>query len=148
MKATVTIVCTIILVMLIGCQENEADSRIRLDPDVGSSSLTSNVITKPVTDLVNIILGKGIVITEVKTRRNQDGFLVVQVRGVNESVAKRLFEHKTEWLDVNGFVLDTVTDNWMPVSAPPTSEFIVKIIAPRREAFDYRINTRVDKKTK
>lgn len=147
MKATSLIVFILIMLVLSGCYEQK-DPRINLDPDVRGNTLGSNVITKPISDLVNLIIGKGIVITEVKTVRNQSGFMTVQVRGVNESVAKRLFEYKTEWLDKDGIMLDTVTDNWMPVSVMGTSEFAFKVIATRREASDYRINTRVDKKTK
>ena len=74
--------------------------------------------------------------------------MIVQVRGVNESVRKRLFEHRAEWLDEDGFEVDTVTTNWMPISVSPKSEFTFKVVATRREAADYRINTRVDNNTK
>lgn len=147
MRVISLIVFTLILLALTGCYEQK-DPHIKLNPDVRSNTLGSNVITKPISDLVSLILGKGIVITEVKTIRNQSGFMIVQVRGVNESTAKRLFEYKTEWLDSEGFVLGTVTDNWMPVSVRGKSEFAFKVVATRREASDYRINTRVDKKTK
>ena len=144
---TALIILTCAVVLLAGCYE-QADSHINLDSDVRSNSLGSNVITKPISDLVNILIGKGIVITEVKTAHNSSGFLMVQVSGVNESVKKSLFQHRTEWLDGNGFLLDTVTDNWMPVSVSPKSKFTFKVVAPSREAVDYRINTRVDKNTK
>ena len=147
MEIRALIIFTFILAAVTGCYQQK-DPRINLNADVRSNTFGSNVITKPISDLVNLIIGKGIVITEVKTTRNRSGFMVIQVRGFNESVSKRLFEYKTEWLDANGFVLDTVTDNWMPVSVGPTSEFAFRVVATRREASDYRINTRVDKKSK
>lgn len=147
MKVTQLIIFTVLLSSIAGCYEQK-DPRVNLDADVRSNTLGSNVITKPISDLVNLIIGKGIVITEVKTIRSQSGFLTVQVRGINESVAKRLFEYKAEWLDDDGFLLDTVTDNWMPISVAPSSEFAFKVVATRRTASDYRINTRVDKRTK
>ena len=147
MKMTALLILTGILVALTGCYQ-QADPRINLNSGVRSNTLDSNFITKPISDLVNILIGKGIVITEVKTSRSQSGFMTVQVRGRNESAAKRLFEYKAEWLDENVIFLDTVTDNWMPVSVSPKSEFSFRVVATRREADDYRINTRVDKKTK
>ena len=147
MKTRALIFFVFILSALTGCYQQK-DPRVNLDADVRSNTLGSNVITKPITDLVNLIIGKGIVVREVKTSRNQSGFLTVQVRGVNESVAKRVFEYKTEWLGADGFVLDTVTDNWMPMSVAADSEFAFKVVATRREAADFRINTRVDKKSK
>ncbi len=147
MKVTQLIIFVVFLLSIVGCYQQK-DPRINLNADVRSNTLGSNVITKPISDLVNLIIGKGIVITEVKTIRNQSGFLTVQIRGFNESVAKRLFEYKTEWLDGDGLILDTVTDNWMPISVSASSEFAFKAVATRREASDYRINTRVDKKTK
>lgn len=146
MKTTASIILTVILITLTGCYQ-QADPRINLNSGVRSNTFDSNFITKPISDLVNILLGKGIVITEVKTVRNSSGFMMVQVRGRNESPAKRLFEYKAEWMDENGIFLDTVTDNWMSKSVSPKSEFSFKVVATRRDADDYRINTRVDKKT-
>lgn len=147
MKTTTLIILISILITLSGCYQ-QTDPRINLKSGVRSNTFDSNFITKPISDLVNLVLGKGIVITEVKTWRNSSGFMTVQIRGINESPAKRLFEYKTEWLDQSGGILDTVTDNWMPISVSPKSEFYFKVVATKREADDYRINTRVDKKTR
>ena len=147
MKVTALVVFMFIVSLMAGCYQ-QTDPRVNLNADVRSNTLGSNVITKPISDIVNLIIGKGIVITEVRTLQNSSGFMVVQIRGRNESVAKRLFEYKAEWLDANGLILDTVTDNWMPISVPANSAFSFKVVAPRKQAVDYRINTRVDKKAK
>jgi uncharacterized protein YcfL len=147
MRITTVIVFTLILLMQAGCSQ-PTDPRVNLGDKVGSSTLGGNFITRPIADAVNLLLGKGIVIKEIKTKRNASGFMIVQVRGVNESVRKRLFEHRAEWLDEDGFAVDTVTTNWMPISVSPKSEFTFKVVATRREAVDYRINTRVDNNTK
>ncbi len=146
MRVTVVIIFTLILLVLTGCNQQHKDPRINLGDKVGSSTLGGNFITKPITDAVNLLLCKGIVVKEVKTRRNDSGFMIVQVQGVNESVKKRLLEYKVEWLDEDGFLVDTITSNWMPISVSPKSAFTFKVAATRREASDYRINTRVDNK--
>ena len=147
MRTMSVIVFMLIVLALTGCYEQK-DPRVNVGADVRSNTLGNNVITKPISDLVNLLIGKGIVINEVKTMRNPSGFLTVQVRGFNESVAKRLFEYKAEWLNNDGFTLDTITDNWMPMSVSPSTEFTFTVVATRREASDFRINTRVDNKPK
>jgi hypothetical protein len=147
MRAMFVIVFMVIVLALTGCYEQK-DARVNLGADVRSNTLGNNVITKPISDLVNHLIGKGIVVNEVKMMRNPTGFLMVQVRGFNESVAKRVFEYKAEWLNDDGFTLDTITDNWMRMSVSPSSEFTFTVVATRREASDFRINTRVDNKTK
>jgi uncharacterized protein YcfL len=147
MRVTTVIVFTLITLTLTGCSHNK-DPRVNLGPGVGSSDVGNNVITRPVTDTVNIILGKGIVITGFKTTRSDSGFMIAQVSGINEGVSKRLLEYKVEWMDEDGFVLDTITDNWMPVSVGPTSRFTFKMAATSRKAADYRFDTRIDHKAK
>ena len=130
----------VLLVTAVGCSEPE--SKVQLGTGVTSDSLVNNVITRPVAGVVSILIGQGIEVRSVVTD-NVNGFMRVQVRGHNNSRFKKEFEYKVEWLDSNGMVLDTRTSKWLLKSAMPNSDFAFTVVSSRREAVDFRINTRM-----
>ena len=134
-------VLLVLSVSVIGCYE-AYDSRINMDDEVRSDSIESNILTRPVGAAFSALIGEGIDIKDVKTVRNRAGFMEVHVSGFNRAVGVRRFEYRIEWIDGNGLVIDTHTSTWLPVSAKGKSIFSFKAVAPRREAVDFRMNTR------
>jgi len=132
-----------VVVLLAGCAGQQHDPRVAVQSGVGSDTLASNIITRPIGQAVSFIIGEGIIVDNVKEVRTPEGFLEVQVSGYNQSMFKKQFEYKAEWLDTNGMTIDSVMSKWMPKSVPAKSSFSFKVIGPSPRAVDYRINTRV-----
>ena len=132
-------------IILAGCGSPSSDDRVNVDHRVGSDTLGDNIITRPFKMAVSALLGQGIEVTEVIEARTPEGFLDVQMKGVNKAYGVKQFEYRTEWLDANGMVIPTKTSVWVPVSAMGKSEVTFRFIAPRKEAVDFRLNTRKKK---
>jgi hypothetical protein len=113
--------------------------------EVKSDTLGNNMLTRPVGHAFSALIGEGVDIKDVKSLINESGLLEVHILGYNKSPDTKRFEFKVEWLDKNKILLDTKTTTWLPVSAMGHSEFNFKAVAPRKEAADYRIDTRKDK---
>jgi uncharacterized protein YcfL len=130
------------LIFAAGCASEPQDSRVNLGHGVGSNTAGDNLITRPFGMVVSALLGEGIEIHDVRELRSPEGFLDVQMVGYNRGYGTRRFEYRVEWLDENGFVIPTKTSVWIPVSAAEKSPVTFRFIAPRRDAVDFRINTR------
>ena len=147
LKRNLFIVCIAALV-LAGCSSNKSDERINMGKGVGGDTLTDNIITRPFAYVISALLGQGVEVTEVIETRTPQDYLDVQMRGYNKAHGIKRFDYRVEWLDANGMVIPTKTSVWVPVSAMGKSEVTFRFIAPRKEAVDFRINTRKNKITK
>jgi uncharacterized protein YcfL len=134
--------------LLGGCASKPSDERINMGKGVGGDTLTDNIITRPFAYVISALLGEGVEVTEVIEARTPEGYLDVQMRGYNKAHGIKRFDYRVEWLDSNGMVIPTKTSMWVPVSAMGKSEVTFRFIAPRKEAVDFRINTRKNKNTK
>jgi len=114
-----------LIVLGSGCQK-PSDSRIHLREGVGSDTLGSNIVTKPVVHAFSALIGEGIEATNAVTRRNDAGFLELYVNGRNESFETKRFRYKVEWLDEDGIMIETKTSVWQPMSAMGKSPFSIR----------------------
>ena len=71
--------------LICGCAKKQ-DPRINLREGVGSDTLGSNIVTKPVMHAFSALMGDGIEATEAVTRRNDAGFLELYVTGYNKII--------------------------------------------------------------
>ncbi len=142
MKNGIIVLC--LIAVAAGCYK-PYDKRVNTAVGVRSDSLGNNVIIRPISEFVSFLIGEGIVVNEIKEVRTPEGFLEVQVGGFNESMSKKRFEYRPEWLDANGMLIDSVTSKWEIVSVPPKSEYRFKVTATTMAASDFRINTRTVK---
>jgi len=133
-----------LIMCVAGCYQQH-DPNVKLQTKVHSDSLDNNIITRPIGGVVSFLIGQSIKVENVKEVRTPEGFLQVQVSGRNESAFKKVFDYRTEWMDANGIIIDSIMSKWMTVSVPANSEFSFKAISPSPNAADYRINTRVAK---
>jgi uncharacterized protein YcfL len=145
LKRNLFIVCIAVLV-LSGCKTS--DERINMGKGVGGDTLADNIITRPFAYVISALLGQGVEITEIIEAKTPEGYLDVQMKGYNKAHGIKRFDYRVEWLDSNGMVIPTKTSVWVPVSAMGKSEVTFRFIAPRKEAVDFRINTRKNKITK
>jgi uncharacterized protein YcfL len=146
-KHSLLIMC-IGALLLGGCASKPSDERLNMGKGVSSDTLTDNIIIRPFAYVISALLGQGVEVTEVIENRTPQGFLDVQMRGYNKAHGIKRFDYRVEWLDANGMVIPTKTSVWVPVSAMGKSEVSFRFIAPRKEAVDFRINTRKNKITK
>jgi uncharacterized protein YcfL len=141
MKVTLYILLCIITFGLISCYQPQ-DQRVNVKEDIRSDTLENNIVTKPVIHAFSFLIGEGIEIRRAVTYVNKDGFMELEVSGYNRSFNPLRFEYKVEWLDRSGMVVDTTTSKWMLTSAAGKSDFAIKSVSPRKEAVDFRMNTR------
>ena len=104
--------------------------------------LTSCATARPVDPRVTIIdnfLYADITITNVSSVINNGGFIETQVTGINQSSFYKKLEYKIEWLDHNGFVIQTILSGWTTFPAYEKSEFKFTAVAPKTTTTDFRI---------
>jgi uncharacterized protein YcfL len=136
------ILLIVLMIVACGCSKPSKDARVNLQPGVGSDTLGSNIVIRPVTNAFNVLTGEGIEVREAVTKRNEAGMLELYVLGYNDSVLVRRFQYKVEWVDKEGLPVDTKTSTWLPMSASPKTTFSIKVVAPRAEAVDFKMDTR------
>jgi len=130
-----------LIVFSSGCHKQN-DSRIHVREGVASDTLGSNIVTRPVTHAFSALIGEGIEITNAVTRMSDAGFLELYVNGNNTSYETKRFRYRVEWLDADGLQIETKTSVWQPMSATGKSPFTIKAVAPRKQAVDFRMDTR------
>ena len=123
-----------------GC--HKTDEKININDGVKNDNLINNIVTRPVAYAFSALIGEGIQINQAQLKENETGFLELYIVGYNNSYAKKEFEYFVEWLDAEGLVLETKTSVWQRMSASSKSNFRFKVVAPRREAKDFRMNIR------
>ena len=142
MKTATNILLFVCVAVLTGCFERAGDTRIHVREEVRSDNLVDNIVTRPVAHAFSALIGEGIEITQAVTRRNDAGFLELHINGYNRSYQTRRFRYRVEWLDENGFLLESKTSVWLPASAMGKSPFSLKVVAPRTQAVNFRMDTR------
>jgi len=137
----IAIVCLIAFAILIpGCKSK--DPRIHLREDVASHSLIDNIVTQPVAHAFSAIIGEGIEIDRAVLRKNEGGFLELNIDGRNHAYGTRRFRYRVEWLDADGIMIQSKTSTWLPASAMGKSPFSLKVIAPSGSAVNFRMDTK------
>jgi hypothetical protein len=123
-----------------GCQQE--DKRISMAEDVKSDNVLVNIVTKPVIHSFSWIAGEGVDIDKAVTYINKDGFMELEIQGHNRAFNTIRFEYKVEWLDKSGMTIDSSTSKWLTWSAAAKAPFVIKAVAPKTTAVDFRMNTR------
>ena len=127
-------------VLTAGCRQ--AEPRVHVRDGVASDTLASNIVTKPIAYAFSALIGEGIIINNAVTKRNDAGLLEVHVNGFNQSYNTKRFRYRVEWLDETGVVIETKTSVWLQMSAMGKQPFSFKVVAPRQEAVNFRMDTR------
>jgi len=125
-----------------GCSGKIDDQRVNMRGGVGSDTLVSNYVTRPIGGAAAALLGRGLIVTDVATRRNDAGLLEIRISGKNESPGTKLFRYRVEWLDESNFVIETKTSVWLRLSVMEGMPYEIKAVAPRVNAVNFRIDTR------
>ncbi len=60
-----------VVVLLAGCAGQQHDPRVAVQSGVGSDTLASNIITRPIGQAVSFIIGEGIIVDNVKEVRTR-----------------------------------------------------------------------------
>jgi len=121
---------------------DQPTEKIHVRDGIGSDTLASNIVTRPVAYAFSALIGEGIEIDEAILMKNDTGFLELNINGHNRSYNTKRFRYKIEWLDANGLMVQTKASTWLPASATGKSSFSLKAVAPRVEAVDFRMDTK------
>jgi uncharacterized protein YcfL len=140
MKTITSILLAAIVFTSVACDQKPAKIHVR--EGVGSDNILNNIVTRPVAHAFSALIGEGIEIDEAVLARNDTGYLELNINGHNRSYSTRRFRYKIEWLDKNGLMIQTKTSTWLPASAMGKSAFSLKAVAPRKEAVDFRMDTK------
>jgi len=71
--------------------------------------------------------------------KRQDGRLMVQFDLENRTSSRLEFAWTVDWYDAHGFQIDDATRRWEPVSLGGSAAKTLKIVAPRPEATQWRL---------
>lgn len=140
MKTITNILLVALAFTFTACDQQPAQIHVR--EGIGSDTLGSNIVTRPVAHFFSALIGEGIEIDEAILARNDTGFLELNINGHNRSYNTRRFRYRIEWLDANGLMIQTKTSTWLPASATGKSSFSLKAVAPRVEAVQFRMDTK------
>ena len=136
------IILIVVMILVCGCGSKTQDPRISLQEEVASDTLGSNIVTNPVRHAFSALIGERIEIRNAVLRKNNAGFLELQVEGYNNSYNTERFQYKVEWVDAGGMVIGSKASTWLPKSASGKSIFTIMATAPSADAIDFRMNTR------
>jgi predicted phosphoadenosine phosphosulfate sulfurtransferase len=134
---TFLIACTMIF-----CGCTSSDKRVNVAVGVKSDNAVNNILTRPFYGAYSLLAGEGIDIKDVKTWRNNAGFMELQVSGHNRAVYTKQFEYRVEWVNDKGVRIDAKQNVWLRISAKAMSDFSFTATAPSKDAVDFKINTR------
>jgi len=141
MKTITNILFFVSVLVLMSCNKQQ-DTRIHLRSEVASDTLADNIVTRPVAYAFSALIGEGIEITEAVMRRNKGELLELNVNGFNNSQFTKKFQYRVEWLDKDGLLIQTKTSVWLRMSATGKSPFSFKVVAPKQEAVNFRMDTK------
>ena len=141
MKTITNILFFVSVLVLMSCNKQQ-DTRIHLRSEVASDTLADNIVTRPVAYAFSTLIGEGIEITEAVMRRNKGELLELNVNGFNNSQFTKKFQYRVEWLDKDGLLIQTKTSVWLRMSATGKSPFSFKVVAPKQEAVNFRMDTK------
>ncbi|HEX42315.1 MAG TPA: DUF1425 domain-containing protein [Phycisphaerales bacterium] len=140
MKCITHILLVLGALVLVGCKE-QGDPRIHVRKDIRSDNVVDNYVTRPVAEAFSALAGWGIDIKRAVVITNEAGYRELHVDGFNRSASVRPFRYRVEWLDANGFVIDSQATTWLRASAMSRSPFSIKAVAPTTNAVDFRMDT-------
>jgi uncharacterized protein YcfL len=140
MKTITNILLFAVTLAFVSC--NEQPQQINLRTEVRSDDLGNNIVTRPVAFAFSALIGEGIEVTQAFTRINKAGLLELNINGFNRSQFTKKFQYRVEWLDQDGQLIQTKTSVWQRMSAMGKSPFSFKVVAPRPEAVNFRMDTR------
>ncbi len=140
MKTITNILLAALVFTIAACDQQPAQIHVR--EGIRSDDLGNNIVTRPVVQFFSELIGERIEIDEAILARNDTGFLELNINGHNRSYNTKRFRYKIEWLDANGLMVQTKTSTWLPHSATGKSSFSIKAVAPRKEAVQFRMDTK------
>jgi uncharacterized protein YcfL len=141
MKTITNILLFAVALAFTSCNEPEG-SRMHLRAGVGNDDVVDNVVTRPVAYAFSALIGEGIQVDQAVLRRTKGGVLELNINGRNNSQFTKKFQYRVEWIDQDGQLVSTKTSVWQRMSAMGKSTFSFKVVAPRAEAVNFRMDTR------
>ena len=101
---------------------------------VGCADKTSYV------KIVDPSVSKDISVEKISERVNKEsGLKELQVMGENDSDDYILLKYRVVWYDKDGFNIKAIGENWMDFPVYKNADFTIHIVAPNKNATDYRL---------
>jgi len=78
----------------------------------------------------------------------KDGLNLFEVRLTNVSSIQKNIMYKVNWLDSNGFTINTILSKWIEVEVEGNDTLKIKGISPSAKAVEFQIDLKVPKNKK
>ena len=104
-------------ILFSGCAENSSYVKV-VDP-----SISRNISVEKISERVN----------------KESGLKELQVMGENDSNDYMLLKYRVVWYDKDGFEIKAIGDKWMELPVYKNADFTIHVIAPTKNATDYRL---------
>ena len=79
-------------------------------------------------------------IEKISERINtESGLKELQVMGENSTNDYIKLRYRVVWFDKDGFEIKSIGENWMELPVYKNADFTIHIVAPNKEAVDYRL---------
>jgi len=90
--------------------------------------------------IVDPSISHDISVEKISERVNKEsGLKELQVMGENDSNDYMLLKYRVVWYDKDGFEIKAIGDKWMDLSVYKNADFTIHVIAPNKNATDYRL---------
>jgi len=90
--------------------------------------------------VVDPSVSRNISIENILDRVNVESHLKeLQVMGVSNSNEYMLLRYRVVWYDKDGFEIKAIGENWIDLPVYKNADFTIHIIAPSKNATDYRL---------
>ena len=100
----------------------------------------SGCADKSYVKVVDDSLKGDISVEKISERVNSEsGLKELQVLGNNESKEYMLLHYRVVWFDKDGFEIKSISQNWTELPAYKNANFTIHIVAPNKNAMDYRL---------
>lgn len=83
-----------------------------------------------------------VVVEDVLTRKNADGFLEAQVTIFNQSSGTIRFEYAFQWFDKDGFKVKGTIDHWTPEQITGSEKLPIQAVSPNPKASSFKVAVR------
>ncbi len=81
-----------------------------------------------------------IAIEKISERINSEsGLKELQVLGENETDKYMKLRYRVVWFDKDGFEIESIASNWVELPVYKNANFTIHIVAPNKNAVDYRL---------
>ena len=97
---------------------------------------------EPIAQIIGQCGNSDISIRDIKGKKRDDGFMLAQVIGYNDSSEYQLLESRIVWFDKDGFKIESILSKYKEVPAHAKQPFYINEVSPNTKAKTFRVYIR------